>query len=177
MVMAGRQSLSSSRMDRHTVPEGYTFGWNSGGSNLPEAQGGRKCFWRQVSLCPGPATPLAPLPHTRRGKQTGHRGRRQGERAGRPDRPRGQASRWQGAGGFVCVIRVPCPERDPCPMASQWPGSGRRQGNPAAGDEGPGGHRAVTQGPFPTSGHFQIHPASKPEAFRITGSFFENKKT
>lgn len=35
MVIAGLQSLSSSRMDRHTVPEGYTFGWNNGGSNLP----------------------------------------------------------------------------------------------------------------------------------------------
>lgn len=36
IVMAGLQSLSSSRIDRHTVPDGYTFGWNSGGSNLPE---------------------------------------------------------------------------------------------------------------------------------------------
>ena len=34
--MAGLQSLSSSRIERHTVPEGYTFGWKSGGSNLPE---------------------------------------------------------------------------------------------------------------------------------------------
>ena len=35
MVMAGLQSLSSSRIDRQTVPEGYTLGWNRGGSNLP----------------------------------------------------------------------------------------------------------------------------------------------
>ena len=38
IVMAGLQSLSSSRIDRHTVPDGYTFGWKSGGSNLPETQ-------------------------------------------------------------------------------------------------------------------------------------------
>lgn len=36
IVMAGLQSLSSSRIDRHTVPDGYTFGWKSGGSNLPK---------------------------------------------------------------------------------------------------------------------------------------------
>lgn len=36
IVIAGLQSLSSSKMERHTVPEGYTFGWNNGGSNLPE---------------------------------------------------------------------------------------------------------------------------------------------
>lgn len=35
MVTAGRQSLSSSNNDKHTVPDGYTFGWNIGGSNLP----------------------------------------------------------------------------------------------------------------------------------------------
>ena len=34
MVIAGRQSLSSSNIDRQTVPDGYTLGWNSGGSNL-----------------------------------------------------------------------------------------------------------------------------------------------
>lgn len=34
IVIAGRQSFSSSSNDKHTVPEGYTFGWNSGGSNL-----------------------------------------------------------------------------------------------------------------------------------------------
>lgn len=38
IVMAGLQSLSSSRIDRHTVPDGYTFGWKSGGSNLPKKQ-------------------------------------------------------------------------------------------------------------------------------------------
>lgn len=36
IVMAGLQSLSSSSIDRQTVPDGYTFGWKSGGSNLPE---------------------------------------------------------------------------------------------------------------------------------------------
>lgn len=35
IVMAGLQSLSSSKIDKHTVPDGYTFGWNKGGSNLP----------------------------------------------------------------------------------------------------------------------------------------------
>lgn len=41
MVIAGLQSFSSSSSDRHTVPEGYTFGWNSGGSNLPVTASGR----------------------------------------------------------------------------------------------------------------------------------------
>ena len=36
IVTAGRQSFSSSNSERHTVPDGYTFGWNNGGSNLPE---------------------------------------------------------------------------------------------------------------------------------------------
>lgn len=35
MVMAGFQDLSSSRIERQTVPDGYTFGWKSGGENLP----------------------------------------------------------------------------------------------------------------------------------------------
>ena len=35
IVTAGRQSFSSSKRERHTVPDGYTFGWNKGGSNLP----------------------------------------------------------------------------------------------------------------------------------------------
>ena len=35
MVTAGLQSFSSSSNDKHTVPEGYTFGWKIGGSNLP----------------------------------------------------------------------------------------------------------------------------------------------
>lgn len=35
MVTAGLQSLSSSSSDRQTVPDGYTLGWNIGGSNLP----------------------------------------------------------------------------------------------------------------------------------------------
>lgn len=38
IVIAGLQSLSSSKMERHTVPEGYTFGWNNGGSNLPDEE-------------------------------------------------------------------------------------------------------------------------------------------
>ena len=35
IVIAGFHPSSSLRMDRQTVPEGYTFGWNKGGSNLP----------------------------------------------------------------------------------------------------------------------------------------------
>jgi hypothetical protein len=35
MVMAGFQPSSSFKMDRQTVPDGYTFGWKSGGVNLP----------------------------------------------------------------------------------------------------------------------------------------------
>ncbi len=35
IVTAGLQSLSSSKIDKHTVPDGYTLGWNMGGSNLP----------------------------------------------------------------------------------------------------------------------------------------------
>lgn len=35
MVSPGFHDFSSSRMDRQTVPDGYTFGWNRGGSNLP----------------------------------------------------------------------------------------------------------------------------------------------
>lgn len=35
MVIAGFQLFSSSRMDRHTVPDGNTLGWNKGGVNLP----------------------------------------------------------------------------------------------------------------------------------------------
>ena len=34
MVIVGTQSFSSDRMDRQIVPEGKTFGWKSGGSNL-----------------------------------------------------------------------------------------------------------------------------------------------
>jgi len=33
MVIAGFQPSSSFRIDRHTVPDGYTFGWKSGGVN------------------------------------------------------------------------------------------------------------------------------------------------
>jgi hypothetical protein len=35
IVIAGFHDFSSSRIDRHTVPEGYTLGWNRGGVNLP----------------------------------------------------------------------------------------------------------------------------------------------
>lgn len=35
MFIAGFQPSSSLRIDRQTVPDGYTFGWNSGGTNLP----------------------------------------------------------------------------------------------------------------------------------------------
>lgn len=34
IVIAGFQPLSSSRMERQTVPEGKTLGWKSGGVNL-----------------------------------------------------------------------------------------------------------------------------------------------
>lgn len=34
-VMAGFHASSSFRIDRQTVPDGYTLGWNSGGTNLP----------------------------------------------------------------------------------------------------------------------------------------------
>ena len=34
MVMAGFQSSSSLRMDRQTVPLGYTFGWKKCGGSL-----------------------------------------------------------------------------------------------------------------------------------------------
>lgn len=34
MVIAGFQASSSLRIDRQTVPDGYTFGWNNGGVNL-----------------------------------------------------------------------------------------------------------------------------------------------
>jgi hypothetical protein len=42
MVMAGFQLFSSSRMERQTVPEGYTFGWKRGGLNLPDERVKRK---------------------------------------------------------------------------------------------------------------------------------------
>lgn len=35
MVIAGFQCSSSFKIDRQTVPEGYTLGWNNGGTNLP----------------------------------------------------------------------------------------------------------------------------------------------
>lgn len=47
IVIAGLQSLSSSKIDRQTVPEGYTFGWNKGGSNLPRE---RKIWFRYKAL-------------------------------------------------------------------------------------------------------------------------------
>jgi hypothetical protein len=35
MVIAGFQPSSSFRIERQTVPDGYTLGWNRGGTNLP----------------------------------------------------------------------------------------------------------------------------------------------
>jgi hypothetical protein len=35
IVIAGFQPSSSFKMDKQTVPEGYTLGWNNGGTNLP----------------------------------------------------------------------------------------------------------------------------------------------
>ena len=35
IVIAGFQLFSSSKIDRHTVPDGNTLGWNKGGVNLP----------------------------------------------------------------------------------------------------------------------------------------------
>ena len=35
MVIAGFQPSSSFKIERQTVPDGYTLGWNSGGTNLP----------------------------------------------------------------------------------------------------------------------------------------------
>ena len=35
MVIAGFQPSSSFRIDKQTVPEGYTLGWKRGGTNLP----------------------------------------------------------------------------------------------------------------------------------------------
>lgn len=52
IVMAGLQSLSSSKIDRQTVPEGYTFGWNKGGSNLPAKSGENiiSTIWRKFQM-------------------------------------------------------------------------------------------------------------------------------
>jgi hypothetical protein len=38
IVIAGFHDFSSSRIDRQTVPDGYTLGWKSGGLNLPVLQ-------------------------------------------------------------------------------------------------------------------------------------------
>jgi hypothetical protein len=35
-VIPGFQAFSSSSIERQTVPEGNTFGWNNGGVNLPK---------------------------------------------------------------------------------------------------------------------------------------------
>jgi len=40
--MAGFHPSSSFKIDRHTVPEGYTFGWKRGGVNLPAKEGKNK---------------------------------------------------------------------------------------------------------------------------------------
>lgn len=36
IVIAGFHAFSSSKIDKHTVPDGYTFGWNNAGVNLPK---------------------------------------------------------------------------------------------------------------------------------------------
>lgn len=38
--MLGFHPFSSFRIDRQTLPDGYTFGWNSGGTNLPATDKG-----------------------------------------------------------------------------------------------------------------------------------------
>jgi hypothetical protein len=38
IVIAGFHDFSSSRIDKQTVPEGYTLGWNNGGLNLPATE-------------------------------------------------------------------------------------------------------------------------------------------
>jgi hypothetical protein len=48
MVMAGRHPSSSERMLRQIVPEGYTFGWKRGGSNLPIKMVKKNCeYWEE----------------------------------------------------------------------------------------------------------------------------------
>lgn len=37
-MIAGFQASSSFRIDKQTVPLGYTFGWNRGGVNLPKVR-------------------------------------------------------------------------------------------------------------------------------------------
>lgn len=51
MVMAGFHPSSSFRMERHTVPEGYTFGWKSGGTNLPGFCQYTRCSARFSASC------------------------------------------------------------------------------------------------------------------------------
>jgi hypothetical protein len=47
MVIAGFHAFSSSKIDKQTVPEGYTFGWNSAGVNLPVGGKQRRDFRRK----------------------------------------------------------------------------------------------------------------------------------
>ena len=49
IVTAGLQSFSSSRRDKHTVPDGYTLGWKIGGSNLPEKVKDTLFYWAFIS--------------------------------------------------------------------------------------------------------------------------------
>lgn len=49
-MIAGRQSFSASSSERHTVPDGYTFGWKSAGENWPVAVAGER-----VTIGGGPA--------------------------------------------------------------------------------------------------------------------------
>lgn len=52
-MMAGFHASSSFRIDRHTVPEGYTLGWNSGGTNLPGQEVRIQSWCKQASTCLG----------------------------------------------------------------------------------------------------------------------------
>ena len=47
IVIAGFHDFSSSRIDRQTVPDGYTLGWKSGGLNLPATK-----LYKTTSLKP-----------------------------------------------------------------------------------------------------------------------------
>ena len=60
MLMPGFHASSSFKMDKHTVPDGYTFGWNSGGTNLPSKVAKRD---KQASKQASKQTNKNPSPH------------------------------------------------------------------------------------------------------------------
>lgn len=60
-VRVGFQSLSSDKMLKHTVPLGYTLGWNSGGSKAPAQARAPVCASVRQRV-PTPATPAATRP-------------------------------------------------------------------------------------------------------------------